>query len=91
MLGYQFARQKPIDRYIVDFYCPKLCLVVEIDGDSHRNEFHQDVERQCRVEAAGFIFLRFHDRDVSDMPNVLEQFKIGLNNNTVRQPPSPLF
>jgi very-short-patch-repair endonuclease len=71
-VGYQFAGQKPIDRYIVDFYCPKLRLMVEIDGDSHRNKFHQDVERQCRLEAAGFIFLRFHDRDVkSDMPNVL--------------------
>jgi len=72
MLGYQFARQKPINRYIVNFYCPKLRLVVEIDGDSYRNKFRQDVERQCRLEAAGFKFLRFHDRDIKrDMPNVL--------------------
>jgi very-short-patch-repair endonuclease len=33
--GYQIYRQKPIDHIIVDFYCPKLKLVIEIDGTSH--------------------------------------------------------
>ncbi len=32
MKGYQFMRQKPIDDYIVDFYCSKLTLIIEIDG-----------------------------------------------------------
>jgi len=32
--GYQFSRQKPIEEYIVDFYCSKLSLVIEIDGSS---------------------------------------------------------
>ena len=32
---YQYARQKPIDEYIVDFYRGKLSLVIEIDGSSH--------------------------------------------------------
>jgi very-short-patch-repair endonuclease len=36
-LGYQFLRQRPIDKYIVDFYCPALNLVIEIDGVSHDN------------------------------------------------------
>jgi len=76
MLGFQFARQKPIDRYIADFYCPKLRLVLEIGGDSHRSKFQQDLERQRRLECAGFRFLRFHDRDVKkDMANVLRQLK----------------
>ncbi|WKZ20402.1 MAG: DUF559 domain-containing protein [Candidatus Jettenia sp. CY-1] len=35
MRGYQFMRQKPIDNYIADFYCSKLRLVIEIDGNSH--------------------------------------------------------
>ena len=35
MKGYQFTRQKPIGNYIVDFYCSKLKLVIEIDGESH--------------------------------------------------------
>jgi len=35
LLGYDFDRQIPIDNYIVDFYCKKLNLVIEIDGSSH--------------------------------------------------------
>jgi very-short-patch-repair endonuclease len=31
----KFWRQKPINNFIVDFYCPKLKLVIEVDGDSH--------------------------------------------------------
>jgi very-short-patch-repair endonuclease len=32
LLGYEFDRQRPIDNYIVDFYCKDLQLVIEIDG-----------------------------------------------------------
>jgi very-short-patch-repair endonuclease len=28
-------RQKPVDNHIVDFYCSKLQLAIEVDGDSH--------------------------------------------------------
>ncbi len=73
MLGYQFARQKPIWDYIVDFYCPKLKLVVEIDGDSHRDRFATDLRRQQLIQNMGIHFLRFNDLDVKkDMGNVLQ-------------------
>ena len=72
MLGYQFMRQKPIQDYIVDFYCSKLRLVIEIDGDSHRERFAKDLRRQQELERMGLHFLRFHDLDVKkDMVNVL--------------------
>lgn len=35
MLGYDFHRQKPLDEYIVDFFCNELMLAIEIDGESH--------------------------------------------------------
>jgi len=35
MKGYQFNRQRPILDFIVDFFYPKLNLVIEIDGWSH--------------------------------------------------------
>jgi len=35
MHGHQFMRQKPIGEYIFDFYCARLKLVFEIDGESH--------------------------------------------------------
>jgi very-short-patch-repair endonuclease len=33
--GLQFYRQKPLGKYVVDFYCPKKKLVIEIDGGQH--------------------------------------------------------
>jgi very-short-patch-repair endonuclease len=72
MLGYSFLRQRPIYKYIVDFYCPKLKLVIEIDGESHREKFARDQMRQKNLESLGLKILRLHDRDVKrDMVNVL--------------------
>lgn len=61
--GYDFHRQKPIGDYIVDFFCPRLMLAVEIDGESHRGKEEADRERQRRIEALGVTFLRFDDLD----------------------------
>jgi len=41
-LGYDFHRQKPINDYVVDFYCAELDLVIEIDGDWHSDKFDDD-------------------------------------------------
>lgn len=58
MLGYDFDRQKPIDNYIVDFYCKTLKLAIEIDGQSHENEevAVNDTKRQKRLESLGVQF-----------------------------------
>ena len=44
--GYQFMRQKPIGDFIVDYYCSKLKLVIEIDGISHNDKSEYDRIRQ---------------------------------------------
>ena len=64
--GYKFNRQKPLDRYIVDFYCKKLNLVIEIDGDSHDQPeaVVKDEIRQKELEKLNLSFLRFDDLDV---------------------------
>jgi very-short-patch-repair endonuclease len=64
MHGLQFMRQKPIDEYIVDFYCSKLKLIIEIDGITHNDKQEYDLKRQKRLEKLGFSFLRFEDRYV---------------------------
>jgi len=74
MLEYDFDRQRPIDNYIVDFYCKDLMLAIEIDGISHDFEevIVNDEIRQKRLEEMGVRFLRFDDREVKkDMANVL--------------------
>ncbi len=73
-MGYDFDRQRPIDEYIVDFYCKDLQLAIEIDGISHDYEevIENDKIRQKRLESLGVHFLRFDDREVrNDRRNVL--------------------
>jgi very-short-patch-repair endonuclease len=59
MEGYRFLRQRPIDRFIVDFFCPELMLIVEIDGNSHFYKPEYDRYRQDRLEALGYTVFRF--------------------------------
>ncbi len=67
--GYQFMRQKPIDNYIVDFFCGKLKLIIEIDGDSHTNKQEEDEIRQRRLEDPGLTVLRFRELEVKRQMN----------------------
>ena len=94
MLGYSFLRQRPIYKYIVDFHCPRLKLVIEIDGESHRNKFESDQDRQRNLEKLGLQILRFHDRDVKhDMGNVLSCIQNWIEQHvkekTQGHPPTP--
>ena len=59
-----FDRQKIIGNYIVDFYCPKLKLVIEIDGSSHDNKYKYDKKRHNYLESLGLKVIHFDDRDV---------------------------
>jgi len=43
--GYQFYRQKPIGDYIVDFFCPRGKLVIEVDGSQHFSEEISEYDR----------------------------------------------
>ncbi len=89
-LGYQFHRQVPMDRYIVDFYCHELMLAIEVDGFSHDNEevFTRDKKRQRELEKYGVKFLRFDDADVkSSIENVVESIKGFIIR--LGHPPSP--
>ena len=69
MKGYQFMRQKPIGNYIVDFFCSKLRLVIEIDGESHNQKLEKDRLRQQKLESLGLSLLRFYDLDVKNNLN----------------------
>jgi very-short-patch-repair endonuclease len=61
---YKFLRQKPIDNYIVDFYCSELRLVIEIDGDSHAETVDYDAERTKILEAFGLTVVRYANDEV---------------------------
>jgi very-short-patch-repair endonuclease len=66
--GYKFRRQYSIGNFIVDFYCPKAKLAVEIDGDSHFTDEQGlfDIARQKYIESKGMHFLRFTNKDITE-------------------------
>jgi very-short-patch-repair endonuclease len=59
-------RQKPIDNFIVDFYCAKLKLVIEVDGDSHFTDdgIERDRQRTEILEGYGLKIIRFTNDEV---------------------------
>jgi very-short-patch-repair endonuclease len=63
---YRVLRQRPIDHYIVDFYCPALHLVIEIDGESHFTDDgkESDEQRTEILTAYGLRVVRFTNREV---------------------------
>ncbi len=66
MYGYDFHRQKPIDNYILDFFCYELMLGIEVDGYSHEFlEVHnRDLVKEARMNEFGITVLRFSDWEV---------------------------
>lgn len=82
MLGFDFHRQKPIDNFIVDFFCYDLMLAIEIDGSSHDHKISYDKSRQKKLEALGIRFLRFDDLDVKQkIETVLGEIKRWIEEN----------
>jgi len=79
VLGYDFDRQRPIGKYIVDFYCKALRLAIEVDGSSHDFKKNQDVRRQGELELMGVMFLRFWDFEVkTDIQSVISRIETSI-------------
>jgi very-short-patch-repair endonuclease len=86
LLGYDFHRQKPIGHYIVDFYCPKLMLAIEIDGNVHDEEqaIIKDEIRQDAIEQFGVRFLRFKNFEIEkDIDGVVKEIELWIEQHTL--------
>ncbi len=66
--GRRFNRQHSIKNYIVDFYCAKEKLIIELDGDVHNNEMVQERDREKTqyLEELGYTVIRFENNRVFD-------------------------
>ena len=62
--GYQFHRQKVVGKYIADFYCPGLSLVIEVDGNSHDDKYEYDCKRDEYLKSLGLNILRLDNSDI---------------------------
>ncbi|HLF28539.1 MAG TPA: endonuclease domain-containing protein [Anaerolineae bacterium] len=79
--GMHFRKQHAVGRFILDFYCAKAKLVIEVDGDSHADQVEYDAERTRWLnEQKHYCVIRFTNRDVlSNIDAVLEQILQALS------------
>ena len=74
MAGFKFRRQHPLGNFIADFYCHRLRLVVEIDGNIHERQDNKeyDKERESQIKRLGLSVIRFTNADVLYNPAFVE-------------------
>ena len=88
--GERFLRQFSIKYYALDFYCLKLRLAIEIDGETHltEEELEYDKQRQDYLESLGIIFLRFRNEGVFNNADVvIEKIKLRVRELQEKNPP----
>ncbi len=63
---YKFRRQHPLNKYIVDFYCHRLRLAIEVDGSVHEipENKEYDANRTIEINELGITVLRFSNEEV---------------------------
>jgi very-short-patch-repair endonuclease len=84
---FRILRQRPINNFIVDFFCAQLKLVIEVDGESHFTDEGRDYdwERTQILEGYGLKVLRFtNDEVLQDWEGVCRRIEEEI-------PPTPLF
>lgn len=84
IMGYKFLRQKPINRFILDFYCAKLLLAIEVDGGYHQTQQNRDEGRDLILSGLGIKTIRYTDDAVmtklKDVATDIKQQIINRNN-----------
>jgi very-short-patch-repair endonuclease len=62
--GFRFLRQYGVGPYILDFYCPKIRLGIELDGEIHKEKILYDKDREKYLESLDIKIIRFQNDDV---------------------------
>ena len=86
--GFKFRRQHPVPPYVLDFYCERAHLAVEVDGSQHA--MTADASRTAFLRSHGIAILRFHSNDVLQQTDaVIEAIWNRLNRPTLTPTPLP--
>jgi very-short-patch-repair endonuclease len=84
--GIRFYRQYSVGPYILDFYCPKLKLAIELDGGQHLQDDNReyDAGRSVYLKSQGIDVMRFWNHEaLSDTEAVLTQIAEKIHNHTI--------
>lgn len=89
-LNLKFRRQFGIGNYIVDFYCPEIKLVIEVDGSTHYEEevFEKDLKKDEYIQKFGINLFRINSEEIF---NNLKEVLFRLENicNEIKSKTSP--
>ncbi|HPB24547.1 MAG TPA: endonuclease domain-containing protein [Bacteroidales bacterium] len=90
-LGLKFRRQHPINRFVVDFYCHKYKLVIELDGNIHdlAEVKNNDEKREVELKKLGLNILRLKNYEITEslkasLEKIKETIEHIINNTIVR-------
>jgi very-short-patch-repair endonuclease len=74
--GHKFRRQHPLGRFVLDFYCARSRLCVEVDGEVHAKQRERDMARDATLFSRGVVTLRFSNEQVfRDLSGVLNTIR----------------
>lgn len=80
-LGVRFRRQQVITGFIVDFYCHRAALVVEVDGDIHDLQQDEDARREKVLTDMGLRIIRFQNDEIfTDLIAVVQSIRKFISN-----------
>jgi very-short-patch-repair endonuclease len=87
-----------IDSFILDFYCSKLLLGIEIDGSSHDDKEEYDRQREMRLQDIGIELVRYRNDEIFDnldsvYINLLQRIEERgkeIKYKQIRKPPKPI-
>src|SRR3989338_4502814 len=88
--GLKFRRQHSIGKYIVDFYCAALRLIVEIDGDSHGTDegLEADKIRTTYLESQNYKIIRYANSDIlKNLEGVFQDLNSKIKKLQLNSPP----
>jgi len=88
--GRKFRRQHSIGQNIIDFYCPKEKLAVELDGNIHFNPVNgqYDLLRDKYITSLGIKVIRFKNKDIFEKSEIVLE---AIKSNFKELPPQPLL
>ncbi|MFN8211735.1 MAG: endonuclease domain-containing protein [Bacteroidales bacterium] len=93
IINQKFRRQHPIGNYIVDFYCHKLKLIIEVDGEIHHDELQRkyDLKRSSELNNLGLIIMRFNNNEILyNLSEVVKQIQLKIKDLSPLQGAAPV-
>ncbi|MEO8141551.1 MAG: DUF559 domain-containing protein [Sphingomicrobium sp.] len=90
--GFHFRKQHAAGPYVLDFYCDRARLCVEVDGTSHDFTSRHDLARDRFLTRWGIVTLRIPAREVlGNLQGVVEHLALVARDRPIRQPAAATF